>query len=293
MIDQILLKDEFKEFIFKLDPSSNYISLYKTFRAQFDKNQQDFLDCLFDVYESALGSIASKKRTVIALIHGIRTNGEWQERARDLLSSEDTIKAMPLGYDYFDVFKFLSPFRNGPIERIKRELRDIQTQYDNCALTVIAHSFGTYITAKILMDSPDIKISKVLLCGSIIPTKFSWDKVTHNLTHRDIINEVGTKDFWPVVARISSYGYGCSGRFGFKTNRVSDRYFDYAHSDFFTEAHVSNYWKPFIENDEIIKSPWDSRRKPPGFFINLMAYAPYPKTIIFTIFFILYFFIYQ
>jgi hypothetical protein len=50
----------------------------------------------------------SARRHVVILIHGIRTRGEWAYRAARVLEADPTIRAKPTGYEFLDIFRFLT-----------------------------------------------------------------------------------------------------------------------------------------------------------------------------------------
>lgn len=203
------------------------------------------------------------QQQVVVLVHGIRTHAEWQEKLRDRLDL-DGIRAIPIGYGYLDVFRFLIPVftRNTPRRRLERELRSIASESrSNVRISVVAHSFGTYLLSKILDDSTDIKLARVVLCGSIIPTGYRWDKVKSRVD--SVVNEVGTSDFWPLIAKLVTWGYGESGTTGFKTSFVHDRYHQGGHSDFFSIEYMEKFWLPFIKDGRIIHSDATQNRKVP------------------------------
>src|SRR6266446_2881222 len=107
---------------------------------------------------------------VILLIHGIRTQAEWQGLVQQALQKQgsapgDDIKVVPLGYEYFDVFRFLCPFwtRRKAIERMHEKIRDAIDVYPGRPVSIVAHSFGTYLVVKILESHPDIGIERLVL----------------------------------------------------------------------------------------------------------------------------------
>ena len=142
------------------------------------------------------------KQNIVVLIHGIRTHAEWQERLAQKLVIEANIEAFPIGYGYFDAFKFWCPFftRKEPVNRVLREIRTLRTKYPNANISTVAHSFGTYIVSQILSDETDIQVHRLQLCGSIISLKYRWDKVISRITG-NTVNDAGTRDIWPVMAQ--------------------------------------------------------------------------------------------
>ncbi len=218
---------------------------------------------------------------IVVLIHGIRTYAEWQELLKSQLDDYSDIKTYPIGYGYFDAFCFWLPwiFRGVPIDRVAQKLRNIQAKHPADNIIVIAHSYGTYAISKILSDNPDIKIRRLLFCGSIIESSFRWDKLA-NIPCR-IINDCGSKDIWPVLAKSLSWGYGSSGRFGFKTSEIEDRYHDLGHSDFFELEFMKKFWIPFILSGENISSDWNSKLPKPSFGVVFFDIVP-TKSILFV-----------
>ncbi len=218
---------------------------------------------------------------IVVLLHGIRTEAVWQSMVCRELSKLPNVKVYPVGYGWLDAFRFWLPFgRMKSKEKILRELRDIKTKHEGSPFTVIAHSFSTFLISEIFNDHPDIMVNKLILCGSIIPRDFRWDKIPSSTGGMLVVNEVGTRDIWPVLARVTSWGYGCSGTMGFQTARVTDRYFDYGHSDFFQENHISKYWVPFVQNGTINSSSWDTLRSSQPWLVQLFGNMPFIKLLI-------------
>ncbi|KPZ05050.1 hypothetical protein BVY11_08675 [Pseudomonas amygdali pv. morsprunorum] len=217
---------------------------------------------LFDVLvDTKISQVQNNpEQVVLLLIHGIQTDGAWHKHVAAAMRDDENIYVHGLGYECVTAFQLAGPFRGTPIKKITREIRDLKKENQNAKLIVIAHSFGSYIVSRILAEETDIEFEKIILCGSIVPRDFRWDKHTKQMPAGSIINDVGTKDSYPILATCSSVGYGSSGRRGFQTARVKDRYFQYGHSDFFVpeKNHVETYWKPFIQRGEVAESAWDT-----------------------------------
>ena len=178
--------------------------------------------------------------------------------------------------------KFWIPyfFRTYPIRKIEQQLRNIASENKNSKIVVVAHSFGTYIISKILNRSPDIRIERLLLCGSIIRTNLRWDLIPQR--PKLILNDVGDLDILPVLAKASSWGYGASGTFGFKANEVIDRFHNFGHSDFFGHSHIKIFWTPFIKEAYIAPSKYEENRNKQTYCIKVLNFLPI-KSIIFLL----------
>jgi hypothetical protein len=212
---------------------------------------------------------------IIVLIHGIRTAATWQERAvRDLSRLSDTL-VIPIRYGFLDVIRFWlpGPTRRGPISRVTRELRSIRFQYPSADISVVAHSFGTYIFGKILASESDIAFSRAILCGSIIPPEYRWDLTRSRVKERPL-NDCGTHDIWPVLAKTASWGYGASGTFGFGSTDVVDRFFPFKHSDFFAESFIRDYWYPYFFDGTIARPEYEFGRGPPAYWKSFLVTFP-------------------
>lgn len=232
------------------------------------------IDSLID---SKLSNVASNpSSTTLLLLHGIQTDGTWHKLVENELRDIDNLNVVSLGYECVTALQLACPWRKGPIDKITREMRDALYLDQGSRFVVIAHSFGTYILSKIISSHPDIEFERIILCGSIINTSFRWDTYTKHMKPNSIINDVGTKDFYPVLATFSTFGYGASGRRGFMNSRVKDRYFNYGHSDFFIEhnKHIERFWKPLIKDGDIVSSDWD-RQKPKLSFPTLALCNPW------------------
>ena len=211
----------------------------------------------------------------VVLVHGIRTQGSWAEMVSAVLEKEATARVVTIKYGFFDVFRFLSPFvtRHGPVRRIVRELRDLRTLFPTAHISVIAHSFGTYGLVEALLE-PDLSLHRVLFCGCIVPENFRRAPYRAQLGPDDLLNDCGTHDIWPVLAKALTWGYGATGTFGFGTVGVHDRFNKFAHGDYFDEAFVRDFWAPFIRDGEIRGTEWERKRTTPPYWLSLLAWLP-------------------
>lgn len=200
---------------------------------------------------------------VVAMIHGIRTPAIWHESVdRVLRESDNTLNPVSLGFGYFDLIKFLVPsklIRRAYISDIANELTKLAKDKSTKHLSIIAHSYGTFLAAHALRQTADVKVSVLILCGSIVPQRFPWHDFEDRLGVIDenqygnarVLNDCGWRDVWPVFAHTITWGYGSSGRFGFKRALVKDRFHNLKHSDFFEEDFVKKFWIPAITEGRI------------------------------------------
>ena len=213
--------------------------------------------------------------SIVVLIHGIRTHASWAEMVAAVVEPACGVKVIPVRYGYFDVFRFLCPVftRTAPVARIVRELRDVRANYPTADISVIAHSFGTYAIVKALAER-EVRLHRLILCGCIVTENFRRADYGAQLGPDDIVNDCGTHDVWPVLARSVTWGYGATGTFGFGTTGVRDRFNKFSHGDYFTKEFVERYWVPFLRTGEVLPTEWERERNTPPFWQSLLSWLP-------------------
>lgn len=194
-----------------------------------------------------------RKKHVVILLHGIRTFGAWQDRLSDLLHQrEPGIEVHIYKYGYFSALAFLVPFlRMIIIRRFRRYLTANAAAWKGARVDIVAHSFGTYVTAWALRRLPvdqSPRIHTIILCGSVLKQLFPWNAlVGQGRPVTQVINDCGMKDIWPLIAQLVVFGMGSAGRHGFAgvigpDVGIVNRYHPVGHSDFFTDAFMGDQW---------------------------------------------------
>ncbi len=205
---------------------------------------------------------STEPHTVI-LIHGIRTTALWQNSIRRALEDQG-FKVQPTNYGNFDLLRFLCPgqfFRRRVADDITRQIRQTIRMAEGAKCSIIAHSFGTFIVASMLRHHADLEFRRIILCGSIVRYKFPFEEYSSRF-EQPLINEVGTRDIWPVLAETVTTGYGSAGTYGFRRPAVRDRWHNgKTHSAFLKREFCVRYWVPYlrdgvvVEDDEEVESP--------------------------------------
>ncbi len=201
---------------------------------------------------------------LVMLIHGIRTRANWYVRVSDELRNAG-FKVELTNYGRFDLIRFLLPitfFKAAAASHIERDIRTAMATYNVERVSIIAHSFGTFIVTWLLENRFDINFRKIIFCGSVVKPHFPFQSFTGRF-ERPIINEVGTRDVWPIIAESVTWGYGSTGAFGFKRPNVFDRYHrGVSHSEFLNAKFCHDWWIPFLKGDtpqskdEPERPPW-------------------------------------
>jgi pimeloyl-ACP methyl ester carboxylesterase len=206
-----------------------------------------------------------ERRThVVFIIHGVQTRALWQNELRQTLQ-KNGFTVQPISYGYFDIVRFLFPwqlFAGTTIDDITKQVRLTVATNRDADFSILAESFGTFVVARILRDHPDFEFNRIIFCGSVIPHDFRFEEYRGRFT-APCINEVGSRDFWPVIAEAITFGYGSAGTYGFRRPAIFDRWHaGKTHVDFLNQQFCEKYWVPFFRNGVIIEDSEVPARPP-------------------------------
>ena len=205
--------------------------------------------------DSILSASVADQTRVICPLHGIRTLAVWQKGLSDLASSRGWVCRLDRwSYGRFSLWAFLTPWtREAKLNWLRRqydvEIHDRRLDIEQGQTpSVVAHSFGTYILGYTLLRFKFIRFNKVILCGSILPRDFPWDKLIERGQVQAVRNEYGVRDPWVRRVRWFVRGTGPSGASGFtcQHDRLEQEEFEYDHGDYFGPDHMEDRWIPFL-----------------------------------------------
>lgn len=191
-------------------------------------------------------------------LHGMNTTGVWQEEFNWLVSRSYGYSVPVAIYKYGIVRPgaFLG-FRHKAltrklVARIARLVGETHESGFGGIPDVIAHSLGTLLLGKALLDNPNLKVGRVILAGSILRPDFDWATLIEKGQVEAVLNHFGTRDFWAGIAHYFVPDSGPSGRRGFNSSckTIGYRAAGLGHNDFFAldriKAHFNEVWAPFL-----------------------------------------------
>ncbi len=193
---------------------------------------------------------------IVVTLHGIRTRGQWQKQITPYLARHGLIP-YHLDYGFFGVLSFLMPWtRAGRVQWLRGELRDLMDRTGATRVSLIAHSFGTWLALEVLeAENGNLRFDRVVLTGSIVRRDFPWGStLLRKRWIQAVRNERATGD-WVVraaelFARLAgplAPRAGASGALGFNTAcpGVHDHHVAGGHSEV---LNIANYdrWARFI-----------------------------------------------
>jgi hypothetical protein len=214
---------------------------------------------------------SSAAEHVIILVHGIRDFALWEADIRSALE-EDGFYVATTNYGRFNLLQFLAPipyFRKKAISNVWEQIRTIRLQHQGARLSVIAHSFGTFIIANLMRDEFDIEFNRIIFCGSVVNYDFPFVRFRYAFKE-PIINEVGTRDVWPAIAESVTTGYGSAGTYGFLRPFVRDRWHNGArHGFFLSKSFCKKFWIPWLQDGILLEQ--DEKAEKPVFWVQAVS----------------------
>ncbi|MGK9417382.1 alpha/beta hydrolase [Pseudomonas cedrina] len=195
---------------------------------------------------------------VIIPIHGILTHADWMPHLT-LLASASGWAVAPYVYGYKNV-TLLS--NSAEKRRIVEGFRDwisiVKDNYDG-PISIVAHSFGTYIIGRYLTDAGDIseKFDAIILCGSILSKNFSWGTYLTSAKVGKVLNVISENDEWVkflpeggvrLLASDVFFGKaGCEG-FNYQDERLMQiKSALLRHNNVFKTDIIKGLWLPFLK----------------------------------------------
>jgi pimeloyl-ACP methyl ester carboxylesterase len=192
-------------------------------------------------------------------IHGIRTNAEDWLPHLCLSASTSGWAVAPYVYGYREALILASEEQKAAVvEGFRDWLIQVRRQYEG-PISVIAHSFGTYVVGRYLTEAADIteKFDAVILCGSILNSTFDWKMLLDDAVVGRILNTVSGRDEWVKFMpdgglRLLAHDklYGDAGYAGFSQEHPrlhQIRSSLLKHNNVFKSDVVLGEWLPFLE----------------------------------------------
>jgi hypothetical protein len=211
------------------------------------------------------------KPHLVILVHGIRDIARWQSEVGHTLESEGLI-VEHTSYGRLNLFAFLVPidyFRKKAAARVWTDIQHARMLHPEADVSIIAHSFGTYVVTRILKQEFTLQLKRLLLCGCIVRYDFPFEQIQNRFSP-PLLNDVGTSDPWPAFAESVTFGYGAAGTFGFNRPGVDDRYHNgQGHGYFLNKGFAAKYWAPFIKDGTVV--PADIEAQQPPLWVRLLS----------------------
>ena len=194
-----------------------------------------------------------KSKTLVT-IHGIRSYGEWNAELTLCASASGWLVA-PFQYGYVDASVLLR--RKGRrliVDRFRDFLIDLTKTFEAKNISVIAHSFGTYVICNYILgfDNPPVQFDSLIMCGAIIDETLDLDLFQGRVAN--ILNEQAPNDEWVEWAKKANLGqdelFGYAGTRGFskQSGRLLQKESQiFTHGNVIKRDVIIQRWLPFLE----------------------------------------------
>lgn len=195
---------------------------------------------------------------MVVPIHGIRTHAEWIPKV-SLCASTSGWAVAPYYYGYQGVGILVDEEQKQKVvEGLRDWLLEIRSVWEG-PVSIIAHSFGTYVVARYLRDAGDllIDIDSIIFSGAIVRRDYDW--AVHFKTNKigEILNTISSEDEWvrfmpegglPLAGKDTLFGKG--GYLGFTAEHPRLRQIRSSllgHNNIFKFDVIRGQWIPFLE----------------------------------------------
>ncbi|MDO7851596.1 DUF6932 family protein [Hymenobacter convexus] len=198
---------------------------------------------------------------ILVTIHGLLSDGPWNNEIAPIASSQGWIFA-PYTYETNKPdLLFKSGKRAAVVDQFREWIYELSQRYD-APISILAHSFGTYIITSYIQGfaNPPVGFDSVILTGSIITSSFDWNPYIGKSVAR-ILNMRSPGDEWvkqmPQTELKKYIGmdtlFGDSGQAGFQTPctslfEIENSIFN--HNNTIKRDIVETMWMPFLNGNK-------------------------------------------
>lgn len=197
----------------------------------------------------------ARPNKTLVTIHGIRTHADWNAEIA-LNASANGWMVAPFEYGYVEATVFLrKEQRRAVVDKFRVFIDDLRMTYDAENVSVIAHSFGTYIAFNYLLGFggvPPTSFDTLILAGAIVDHEIDLNLFEGRAAN--IVNEQAPNDEWVEWARRANLGqdelFGYAGTRGFSkpTARLTQTSSPiFTHNNVIRRDVVVQRWLPMCE----------------------------------------------
>jgi len=207
------------------------------------------------VFRSRIRTAPEKK--LVIPIHGIRSEAIWLSKFT-LLASTSGWSVAPFMYGFENGLILADEAKKkAAVQELRMWIEEVRSQFDG-SISIVAHSFGTYLVGRYLKEAGDISsnFAGVVLAGSILCTDYPWDGILDNFTVAAVLNTRSENDQWvnmipknaptwlprdPLMGRAAVDGFTTKhARLIERTSNLLD------HNNMFSADVILDVWLPFL-----------------------------------------------
>ncbi|ASR89160.1 DUF6932 family protein [Alcaligenes faecalis] len=199
---------------------------------------------------------------LLVTVHGLRSHAAWNGHIVPIASSQGWVVA-PYNYGFQNPdILFNASKRKAAVDEFRQWLFATSQQYQGAGqISVIAHSFGTYLVGAYLdgfEEPPPVTFNTVILTGSILHENYDWGKCAGIKVAR-VRNEIAPNDQWvkwmpdtPSKWTGLDPLFGSAGTKGFTKSadillQPRNKIFD--HNNVIERDIVTSQWMPYLNSN--------------------------------------------
>lgn len=223
-------------------------------------NEDDF-KIISRVYSERNIIERNKRRGLLVVIPGVRTRAEWLSNLIPAANHQGW-QVAPFIYDNPATLLFDNDHRKRIVEDFRGWIYDLEAKYQPLSISLICHSFGTYIITKYIdgfksvSDFLPIEIESLILTGSIINPDYDWNmhmphKVGRILNivagNDDAVKYMPKSDMKKLIGMDPLFGRGAIDGIHCQSERILNRKFDIlTHTNIFKDDIIEKVFLPFL-----------------------------------------------
>ncbi|MEQ7807839.1 DUF6932 family protein [Priestia aryabhattai] len=203
---------------------------------------------------------------ILVTVHGLLSTGEWNKEIAPIASSQGWTVAPYIYKGNTPDLLVRSNKRQEIVDNFREWIFELRNRFDG-DISVIAHSFGTFIIGSYLkgFEAPPVNFNNIILTGSILNSNYDWESLRGKSVGK-ILNEIAPEDeyvrYLPErykrVLKIDS-SMGRSGTEGFKQESpmiVQSTNSIFTHNNVIKRDVISHKWMPFLDANR--NSLWEA-----------------------------------
>lgn len=231
----------------------------KPWTIKFEPSDED-LDIIHRIYSQRTFVERNKRRGLLVVIHGLLTNAPWLSNLIPACNKQGWVVA-PFIYDGNPNLLLDKGKRRTVIEDFREWIYNLQNKYQPDSISVVSHSFGTYIITKYIEGFSGekflpIEIESIVLTGGIISSEYDWSKNMPNKVGSvlnivaggdDAVKYMPKANWKQLIGMDPLFGQCAIDGFKFINDNISNRKFEIlSHTNIFKDDFIETVLLPYL-----------------------------------------------
>lgn len=234
--------------------------MLKPWKVVYEPDRED-MEIISRVYCERNIIERNKRRGILVVVHGLMTRAEWLSNLTPSANSQGWIVA-PFIYDNPPTLLFDNSGREKVVERFREWIYALKQKYRPLTISVLCHSFGTYIVTKYIEGFVSgkgflpLQIDSLILTGSIVRPDYDWNSHIPRRIGRvlnivaggdDAVKYMPKTDWKKLVGMDPLFGQGAIKGVANESSAVENRKFEIlTHTNIFKDDVIEQLFLPYL-----------------------------------------------